>query len=88
MRRWLMPRTNSCAVFYLVIEENKFMAPERKNMDRSVTLDLSIDNPKVKSGFEKIGKSFARWKEDLEKGRRRARAYVDEQRRKRGYGRV
>lgn len=64
------------------------MAPERKDMDRSVTLDISIDNPKVKRGFEKIGKSLAQWKEDLEKGRRRARAYVDEQRRKRGYGRV
>ena len=64
------------------------MAPERKVVDQFVTLEISSDNPEVKKGLAKIGTSLAKWKKDLETGRRKARAIVDAQRRQRGHGSV
>ena len=62
------------------------MTPDNEEKERFIELEISADNPNLKSGFERIGKSLAEWKKDLENERRKARAYVDEQRRKRGFG--
>lgn len=60
------------------------MGVKLNDTDRSVTLEFSVDDPRVKHGLKKIGKSLTEWKKNLEKGRKRARAYIAEQRRKRG----
>jgi len=62
------------------------MAP--KNLDRSVTLKIPVNDPKVKTELAKAGRSTEQWRAKLEEGRRRARASFDEERRKRGFGGV
>ena len=56
-----------------------------KSLDRSVTLELPVNDPKVKTELQKIGRSMEKWRDKLEKGRRRARALFDEERRKKGF---
>ena len=52
--------------------------------DTSVTLRISSENPKTKAQLENMGKSMEKWRARLEEGRRRAKAYVEQERRKRG----
>ncbi len=53
-------------------------------MKEPVTIELDFNDPKVQAGLAKISKSMDRWKKNLERGRQRARAYINLQRIKRG----
>lgn len=55
-------------------------------LERTVTLTISLSDQKTKNTLERMGKSMEEWRTKLERGRKRARAFVDQERRKRGIG--